>query len=139
MKTISKLLLSLAFILLIGSSAKAQEPNFTVNWNSYCEVQSQDSYYKVTWALVYIPTQTSVKNGDVTGISLLNSSQLIEIIGWDCNIDEFPLNYRILVQVDRYQNDDETISCTGQARSSAIRCSELYDGSVTIPVNLTYP
>jgi len=138
MKSISKLLLSLAFILLISISAKAQEPNFTVNWNSYCEVQSQDSYYKVTWFLEYIPTHANVKDGSVTGISLQNSSQFIEIPGWDCNIDEYPSNYRIWVRVERFQNDHTTITCSGEGRSSDKRCSELYDG-VTLSVNMTYP
>lgn len=46
MKSISNLLLSLAFILLIGSSVKAQNPSFIVDWNP-CELQVTGCDYYV--------------------------------------------------------------------------------------------
>ncbi len=138
MKPITKLLLILTFLIATSITVKAQDPTFTVNWNSYCEVQSHDSYYKVTWAFIYIPTSTPIVQGfsENLGLNLLSWSK--SITNWDCNIDDYPLKYRLVVKVERYQDDDETITCSGEARSSELRCSDLYNG-VTLTVNMTYP
>lgn len=138
MKPITKLLLILTFLIATGLTAKAQYPKFTVNWNSYCEVQSEDSYYKVTWALIYIPTSTPIRQGDSGAIGLNIFTWTKNITDWECDIDDYLLQYRLLVIVERYQEDDETVTCSGEARSSALRCSDLYDG-VTLTVNMTYP
>ena len=137
MKPITKIFLIMIFITCAGNTAKAQEPNFTVHWTSYCELQSLDSYYKVEWALSYIPTQSVIRQGNDI-LNLTASTFYKEVTDWDCDKDEYPLNYMWAVSVKRYQNDDITVSCSGEARSSYLRCSDLYDG-VTLNVNMTYP
>lgn len=138
MKPITKILLILTFLIATSITVKAQEPTFTVNWNSYCEVQSNDSYYKVTWALIYIPTSTPIVQGYSQNLNLNQFSWTKSITNWECDIDDSTLKYRLVVKVERYQSDGVTVTCSGEARSSALRCSDLYDG-VTLTVNMTYP
>jgi hypothetical protein len=136
MKSINKILLTIIFASCI-SWASAQEPNFTVNWTSYCELQSQDSHYIVEWALIYLPTQEIVRQGTSDNIPLTVSTYYKELTNWDCDKDEVALNYMWVVAVKRYQTNG-LVSCSGEARSSQLRCSDLYDG-VTLTVNMTYP
>lgn len=136
MKPITKIFLIFIFMASASFVAKAQ-PHFTVNWTSYCEVQSHDSYYKIDWALVYIPTQTVVRSG-VALKDLTVNTMTVTIFNWDCNKDEVAQNYMWVVSVKRYQDDNITVTCSGEARSSYLRCSDLYDG-VTLTVNMTYP
>jgi|GEM_PF-4681848 len=137
MKPITKIFLILIFIASASFVAKAQ-PHFTVNWTSNCEVQSHDSYYKVEWALIYLPTQSVLKQGISDTIPLTENTWSHDIQDWECNIDDYPLKYILVVTVKRYQDDGTTITCAGEARSSYLRCSDLYDG-VTLTVNMTYP
>ncbi len=126
------------FVACAGNIAKAQNPEFTVNWTSYCELQSAESYYKVEWALIYIPTQSVIRQGTSPIIDLTTSTFSNEILDWECYIDDVPLNYIWVVIVKRYEKDNVTVSCAGEARSSYLRCSDLYEG-VTLSVNMTYP
>lgn len=130
--------LCLSFFLTVGMAAQAQNPFFTVNWNSNCDVHSMNSYYKISWALIHIPTQNVLEYGEISHIDLINASQVIVISNWSCDKDDILQNYRILVRVERYQGDNLTVDCSGDGRSSAKTCADLYDG-VTLTVNMTHP
>lgn len=138
MKSISKLLLSLTFTLLISTVLSAQNPNFTIQWNSNCEVQSTQAKYRLTYTIVHIPTQTPVFTPVIiSNIPLSQSSQWINIDFWSCDRDELALNYLVYAKVERVEPNGD-VSCTGEIRSSYKKCSELYDG-LTFTVQMYYP
>ncbi len=138
MKPITKLLLILTFVVVTGLTIKAQNPNFTIQWISNCEVQSTQAKYKLTYTIIYIPTQTSLFTPVViSNIPLSQSDQWINIDFWGCDMDESALNYLVYAKVERIEPNN-SISCIGEMRSSYKRCSDLYDG-LTFNVHMYYP
>ncbi len=138
MKSISKLLLSLAFILLSSTLLSAQNPNFIIQWNSNCEVQSTQAKYRLTYTIIYIPTQLPVFTPVIiSNISLNEDDYQVEIATWDCDQDESALNYLVYAKVERVEPNG-TVSCKGEMRSSYKKCSDLYDG-LTFTVQMYYP
>lgn len=125
MKNILKFSFVLIVITLCSLGLKAQ-PQFTVNWESDCDYQTTSAKYTVTWALIYLPTLNSVANGSIANLDYLQTSHTFFITNWDCDKDDFPLNYKVVAQVQRFEGT--TLTCTGQRLSGAKRCSELYDG-----------
>ncbi len=125
MKNILKFSFVLIAITLCSFGLKAQ-PEFTVNWESDCDYQTTSAKYIVTWALVYMPTSTVVANGTSPELNYQAISYTVTIYNWDCDKDDYPLNYRAVAQVQRFEGT--TLTCTGQRLSGAKRCSELYDG-----------
>ena len=102
MKPITKLLLILTFVVVTGLTIKAQNPNFTIQWISNCEVQSTQAKYKLTYTIIYIPTQTSLFTPVViSNIPLSQSDQWINIDFWGCDMDESALNYLVYAKVER--------------------------------------
>jgi len=136
MKSISKLLISLTFILLIGSSAIAQSPSFIVDWNP-CELQVTNSNYFVTYA-IYNTTTQSFEVPETPypfPIPYTNPYFSIPIAGFNCDQNDTKPYYYLFLKVvlkDQYGNP----YCEGEGRSSLLKCSELYGDATTITVNM---
>lgn len=135
MKSTTKFIILLASILVIGvGNAKAQNPTFTVNWSG-CHIQINDSYYKITYAIIDISLGAPVVGPNIiTNIDQSLSSYFIEIPNWDCNQSIETEDYFILVQVELIKDNGY---CSGDARSSTLTCAELYD-NITINVPMDY-
>lgn len=125
MKNILKFSIILFLITLCSLGLKAQ-PHFTVNWESDCDYQTTSAKYIVTWALIYLPTSEIIASGTSPQLDYLATFYPVSIDGWDCDKDDYPLNYRAFATVQRFEGT--TLTCTGQRLSGAKRCSELYDG-----------
>lgn len=134
MKLITKFIILLASILVIGAgNAKAQNPTFTVNWSG-CHIQVSDSYYKLTYAIIDISLGAPVVGPlEIYPIDQNSSSYTVNIPNWDCNQSIETKNYFIIVQVELIK---DTNYCTGDARSNTLTCAELYDNiSLNVPMN----
>jgi hypothetical protein len=136
MKSISKLLLSFTFILMIGISAKAQYPAFIVDWNP-CEVQVTGSEYHVTYAIYNTTTSTFVVTEREYTYFFPHTDLFGEItsdVSWSCNQQDTKPYLYIFVKVELKKGDDTY--CVGSGRSSLLTCEEIYDFNTTITVNM---
>ncbi len=137
MKSISKLLLSLAILLLIGISAKAQYPSFIVDWNP-CELQVTGSEYHVKYAIYNTTTSTFVipeTNHPTTFLHTSPYGEIYSTVAWSCNQQDTEPYLYIFVEVELIKGDDDPY-CVGSARSSLLTCEEIYNLTTTITVNM---
>lgn len=139
MKTFRKIML-IPVLFFLGIIIGNAQPSFTIAWNSNCE-PSTNYIYNLEYAVVYWPTQTIIQQSPSGGIDYQSSNlyAIITINNWNCVKDDLPTDYKIFARVVRIENGGEgNISCSGELRSSGIRCAQLYD-NLTFTVQMYYP
>jgi hypothetical protein len=117
------------------SSTYAQTPSFIVDWNP-CELEISGSEYYVQYAIYNTTTATFEVPATWYALPFPQTSPngAISISSWDCNqLYTKPYLY-IFVYVELRK--DGVAYCTGSGRSTLLTCSEMFDNSTTIPVNM---
>jgi hypothetical protein len=141
MKTIKKLLL-IPLILFSGIVIGYAQPAFTIAWISNCEVQSTNFIYKLEFKLVYVPDQTTIYQSPAEGIIKYPSDpqeHVVVVSNFNCDKDDLATDYRIFASVVRIEDGGlGDISCSGELRTSGLRCAQLYD-DLTFTVLMYYP
>ena len=137
MKTFFKTALFLMFSLTLGmNTALAQQnnPKFTIKWDG-CDLGTTQYKHFVTYT-IYDVINSSIAYGPFSStISYPDYNWPVEIDNWDCDQSSELNRFILIIHVD-YLNENDEIVCSGNLRTNAFPCGELYNENIyTVTLN----
>ncbi len=132
MNKIYKLVAVIAIFLTLGISAgNAQNPKFRIEYSG-CELSCLHYTTVITYTIIEIPnggTPSVIYGPKENTIAYPNFGWAVEIQDWDCDQSSDRIQYVIVINVKRY-DDDGVLVCTGDIRTDPMPCSDLYNNNL---------
>lgn len=132
MNEIYKLLATAAICLTLGLNASFAQtnPNFLIEYSG-CELSGTLYTTAITYVIVEIPNGgiPSVVYGPKSNTIIYpNFGWPVNIPDWDCDQSSDRIQYIIIIQVDRL-DENGIVICSGELRTSPMTCDELNNGN----------
>ncbi len=125
MKPITKLLLIVAFAFSINLTTRAQD--FTITWEG-CVLNSENSYYEVTYNVFQVPGFTPIYNPSPTVNRGHYDFIPVNLSPWDCNESTEKFYYYIYASVVLKDGNGQTY-CSGTDIFEPLECEELFESN----------
>ena len=140
MKTFFKRALFLMFSLALGMNTTLAQSNpfFYIAWNG-CKVETSNSTYKINYAIIEVPGPTVVVPLLLSPLTATAFENFIPVTisTWNCDQSSETYQYILYATVKLYAPGESEPYCSGELRTNAMSCSDLYDG-LTFTVNMNY-